>query len=42
VSLKKGASSTKKDKDSTLDTIKDLFKNLEGLPSDVNHVYQSM
>ena len=42
VSLRKGASSTKKDKDSTLDTIKDLFKNLEGLPSDVNHVYQSM
>ena len=42
VSLRKGASSTKNDKDSTLDTIKDLFKNLEGLPSDVNHVYQAM
>ena len=42
VSLRKGASSTKNDKDSTLDTIKDLFKNIDGLPSDLNHVYQSM
>lgn len=37
-----GKGSSKKDGDSTLDIIKDLFKNLEGLPSDVNGVYQSM
>lgn len=34
--------SSKKDGDSPLDIIKDLFKNLEGLPSDVNGVYQAM
>jgi hypothetical protein len=26
----------------TLDVIKDLFKNVEGLPSDVNGVYKAM
>lgn len=34
--------SSKKDKNETLDVIKDLFKNIEGLPSDVNGVYESM
>ena len=30
------------DKDETLEVIKELFKNLEGLPSDVNGIYSSM